>query len=137
MKTKANRHRQSGFSLTEILVVIVIIGVLVLLAMPKFSSVIIRAKTTEARIMLKHVHTLQRAYFYEHDRYCPDLPTIGFEPQTLISDGGEARYRIEITRADASVFVARAVAVVDFDHDGEFNVWEVDERGQIHQVVAD
>ena len=37
---------ESGFSLTEILVVIVIIGILILLAMPKFTSVITRAKTT-------------------------------------------------------------------------------------------
>ena len=59
----------AGFSLTELLVVIVIIGVLVLLALPRFTSVIDKTKTTEAKLQLKHLHTLQKSFFYEHDRY--------------------------------------------------------------------
>lgn len=129
--------REDGFSLTEILVVIVIIGILVLLAMPKFTSVITRAKTTEARTMLKHLHTLEQAYFYENDRYSAELNAIGFEQVKLIDNGGEARYKIEIVKADVQGFVGRAVAVVDFDKDGTFNTWEVDQSGQIKQVVAD
>ena len=37
---------QSGFSLTELMVVLVIIGVLVLLALPKLLPVVTKAKTT-------------------------------------------------------------------------------------------
>ncbi|MAT40476.1 MAG: general secretion pathway protein GspG [Ectothiorhodospiraceae bacterium] len=129
--------REDGFSLTEILVVIVIIGILVLLAMPKFTSIISRAKTTEAKIMLKHLHTLQTAYYYENDRYAMELPAIGFEANALISEGGEARYRIEMVKADQTGFLARAVATVDFDKDGTFNIWEVDQSGQIAQTTAD
>jgi type IV pilus assembly protein PilE len=132
-----NFLKEEGFSLTELLVVIVIIGILVLLAMPQFTSVITKAKTTEAKTMLKHLHTLERAYYYENDRYGGDLNEIGFEQVALITEGGEARYQIEITKAEGNQFTGKATAVVDFDKDGVFNIWEVDQNGKIKQVVAD
>ncbi|RMD47927.1 MAG: prepilin-type N-terminal cleavage/methylation domain-containing protein [Ignavibacteria bacterium] len=129
--------KEEGFSLTELLVVIVIIGILVLLALPRFTSVITKAKATEAKTMLKHLYTLQKAYYYENDRFSTSLEEIGFEQVALVTEGGDARYKIEIIHADANTFVARATAVVDFDKDGVFNVWEVDQSGKIQQVTPD
>ncbi|MGH1364871.1 MAG: type IV pilin protein [Calditrichia bacterium] len=140
MKRKSLNRRlgeEEGFSLPEILVVIVIIGILVLLAIPKFTSVISKAKTTEAKMMLKHLHTLQQSYYYENDRYGQELAAVGFAQESLVTEGGDARYRIEITKADAGHFLAKAIAVVDFDKDGTFNSWEVDQSGNIRQVIPD
>ncbi len=128
---------QSGFSLTELLVVIVIIGILAALAMPKFLSVITRAKSTEAKLMLKHVHQLQKTYYMENDIYSTDLTSIGFEPELLKTEGGTARYLIELRDVTATGFVAQATAVVDFDKDGVFNVWTVDQNGIIREEVPD
>jgi len=128
---------EEGFSLTEILVVIVIIGILVLIALPQFTSVITQAKTTEAKIMLKHLHTLQETFYYQHDRYGSELTDIGFEQNTTLDEQGEARYRIEIENAGPQGYLAKAIAVVDFDKDGVFNVWQVDQTGAIRQTVAD
>ncbi len=130
-------NKQNGFSLTEILVVIVIIGILVLLAMPRFSAVITRAKTTEAKTMLKHLHTLEEAYYYENDTYSDDLNRLGFESAALITEGGEARYRMEVVSADVNNYRARATAVIDFDRDGQFNIWEVDQSGKVKQTLPD
>jgi len=135
--TRRLREEEDGFSLPEILVVIVIIGILVLLAIPRFTSVITKAKTTEAKMMLKHLHTLQQSYYYENDRYGLELAAVGFAQEILVTEGGEARYRIEIAQADASQFLAKAIAVVDFDKDGVFNSWEVDQSGDIRQVIPD
>lgn len=128
---------EEGFSLTEILVVIVIIGILVLLALPQFTSVITQAKTTEAKIMLKHLHALQETFYYQHDRYGSALTDVGFEQKATLEEQGEARYRIEIDNASPQGYIARAVAVVDFDKDGVYNVWQVDQTGTIRQTVAD
>ncbi len=130
-------RQESGFSLTEVLVVIVIIGILILLALPRFTSVITKAKTTEAKTMLRHLYTLQKAFYYENDYFTSNLAELGFEQATLITQGGEARYKIEIITADNEKFLARATAIIDFDRDGQFNVWEVDETGKIIQSVAD
>jgi type IV pilus assembly protein PilE len=131
------RGGSAGFSLTELMVVLVIIGILTLLALPRFSAIITRAKMAEARTMLSHVHTLQRAFYYENDRYASTLLEIGFEQSPLISDGGTARYAITIENADMGGYVALATSVVDFNRNGIFNVWEVDETGRVRERTAD
>jgi len=138
MKPRARVLRaEDGFSLTELMVVLVIIGVLVLLALPRLLPIVTKAKTTEAKLMLKQVHTLQQTFKFENDRYASALSDIGFEQSKLVTDGGQARYRIEVISADLKTFVAQAVAVVDFDEDGVFNVWTVDESGVIKEKVPD
>ncbi len=128
---------QSGFSITELLVVLVIIGVLILLALPRLMPVVTKAKSTEAKLNLKQVLMLQKSFKYENDRYTNSLSEIGFEQETLITDGGSARYKIEIVESDLNAFRATATAVVDFDNDGTFNIWEVTQDGQIREVVPD
>ena len=123
--------------MTELMVVLVIIGVLVLLALPKLMPLVTKAKTTEAKLMLKQVYTLEQSYKYEHDRYSNALPDISFEQEKLTTEGGQARYKIEIVGADEKSFLAQATSVVDFDNDGTFNVWVVDETGLIKEKVPD
>ncbi len=128
---------KSGFSMVELMVVLVIIGILVLLALPKLEPIVTKAKTTEAKLMLKQVYTLEKSYKYENDHYSTSLDEIGFEQEKLVTDGGRARYKIEIVSGDDKGFVAQATAVVDFNNNGRFNVWTVDETGDIKEKVPD
>ena len=128
---------EKGFSLVELLIAIVIIGILATIAVPKYLSVTRKAKETEAKMMLSQVQTLQENYYYEFDVYSDDLIQIGFEQEKLITEDGRARYLIEIEKADAIAFTATATAVVDFDKDGVFSVWEVNEDGKILIRVPD
>lgn len=136
-KLKVLLKDESGFTLTELLVVIVIIGLLAALAIPKFMNVITKAKTTEAKLMLKQVYDLETSFYLENDTYSGSLESIGFEQEKLKTEEGRARYKIEIVEASASLFTARAIAVVDFDKDGTFNVWSVNQEGVIKEEVAD
>ena len=129
--------KQEGFSITELLVVLVIIGVLVLLALPRLLPVVTKAKTTEAKLALKQVYMLQKSYKFENDRYSSDLNQIGFEQEKFVSEGGSARYKIEIVESELNNFRATATSTVDFDNDGTFNVWEVNHDGQIKEVTPD
>jgi type IV pilus assembly protein PilE len=128
---------EEGFSLNELLVVLVIIGVLALLALPILLPTITKAKMTEAKLMLKQVYTLEQTYKYERDRYTTNLSEIGFEQSRLIAEGGQARYRIEVVSADEKTFTAKATSTVDFNDDGKFNVWVVDHTGNIKEQTPD
>ena len=133
------KKRLKAYSLTEILVVMVIIGILVLLALPNLMPLITKAKSTEAKVQLQHLQTLQKNYFFEKSKYSGNLDEIGFVQEKLSTDGsdGKANYRIEIVRADQNTFLGRATAVVDFDGDGTFNAWEIDQDKNLKEVTAD
>jgi len=133
------KKRARAYTLTEILVVLVIIGILVLLALPNLLPLITRAKSLEAKTQLAHVQTLEQSYFYEHSRYSKDLNEIGFLQDKLVTDGqdGRANYRIEIETATNAGFTAKATAVVDFNGNGTFNVWEIDQNGIPKEVTPD
>ncbi len=95
-----------AFSLTELLVVLVIIGILVLVAMPNLMPLISRAKATEAQQQLTFLHSLEKSYFYTYSRYSDDLEELGFEQAALVTDGGNANYRIEVVEAGENGFKA-------------------------------
>lgn len=126
-----------AFSLPELLVVLVIIGILVLIALPNLMPLISRAKSMEAQQQLTFLHTLEKNYFYTYSRYSSSLDEIGFEQSRLVTDGGNANYRIEIMEADEKGFRATATAVTDFDGDGEYNVWEIDQDKALKEVTKD
>lgn len=128
---------EEGFSLTELMVALVIIGILVLLALPRLMPLVTKAKTTEAKLALKQVHMLEKAYKFEYDKYSNDLASIGYEQEKLITDGGTARYKVEVEEADIKSFKAVATAVVDFDDDGVLNQWSVSEDGIITEITPD
>jgi len=126
-----------GFTLTELLVVLVIVGILVLLALPKLMPLISRAKSTEAQIALGTLHSFEKKFFYMKSKYSANLEDIDFEQEKLVTEGGSANYKIEIIEASTTGFKARATAVVDFNGNGKFNVWEIDQDKNLVEVTKD
>lgn len=121
----------------ELLIVLIIIGILVLLALPNLMPLISKAKSTEAQLQLEHIHTLEKTYFYLHSKYSSDFTEISFEPAVLTTQGGNANYQIEVIESTNTAFKARANAITDFDGDGIFNVWEVDQDKHIKEITPD
>ncbi len=134
---KKIRSKFKGFTLTELLVVLGIIGVLVVLAIPSLAPLITRTKTVEAKLQLKHVYTLEESYHYMNSRYSSDLADLGFEQEKLVTEGGNAYYRITISESSAHGFIAEATAVEDFDGDGQFNKWQIDQEQRLREVIPD
>jgi len=126
-----------AYSMTEILIVLCIIGILILMVLPNQTSVISQAKAIEAQSMLNHLYALEKSHFYRYSKYTTNFDDLGFEPSLTINDGGQAVYTIEITEAGTNSFKATATALSDFDGDGTFNVWEIDENKQLKEVTKD
>jgi type IV pilus assembly protein PilE len=126
-----------AFTLQELLIVLVIIGILVLIALPNLMPLISKAKSTEAQLQLSHVYTLEKNYFYMYSKYTVELKDIGFEQARLVTDDGNANYRLEVEVASATEFKIKAVSVTDFDGDGVYNVWEINQEKKLVEVVKD
>ncbi|MBU0650928.1 prepilin-type N-terminal cleavage/methylation domain-containing protein [bacterium] len=62
-----------GFTLIEVLIVILIVGILASLAMPQYTKLVEKAKVSEAKTMLSAIRTAEGIYFSEKDEYTEDL----------------------------------------------------------------
>ena len=138
-RNKLVNKKVQAFTLTEVLVVLVIVGILVLLALPNLMPLITKAKSTEAKIQLEHLYTLEKTYFYEKSKFSSDLTKIGFIQEKLVSESenGQANYHIEVVEASNTSFTAKATAVADFDGDGVYNVWQIDHEKNLQEVTPD
>jgi prepilin-type N-terminal cleavage/methylation domain-containing protein len=73
------RHRLSGFTLVELMIVVAIIGILASVAIPNYSRFVLRAKRSEAFVCLDGIRTSEYVYNAAFDTYVtaesnPGLP---------------------------------------------------------------
>ncbi len=95
-------NRQKGFTLIELMIVVVIIGILAALAIPRFMSATVKAKESEAKTILKQIFTLQDSYRQESGAYSAVLATIGFDVPT------NSKYVYAVDAAAGNTFTASA-----------------------------
>jgi type IV pilus assembly protein PilE len=121
-----------AFTLTELLVVLAIIGILLLVAIPNLMPVVSKARSTEAKQNLAYIHSLEKSWYMEHSKYSSDLKELGFE----IENTEDAQYSYAVSSSGAT-FTATATAVTDFDNDGQINVWTIDQSKNMEEVTPD
>ncbi|WP_196896057.1 type IV pilin protein [Aureivirga marina] len=137
MKKNKTFKKLKAYSLTEILIVLAIIGILIMLVLPKQTGVVAQAKAIEAQNMLSQLYALETNYFYRFSKYSNNLEEVGFVHEKTISEGGQAVYQITIVEASTNSFRATATALSDFDNDGVFNQWEIDHNRIMKETVKD
>ena len=126
-----------SFNLQETLIVLAIIGILLLIALPNLMPLITKAKSVEAQTQLKAIYNAERQHFYMYSKYSTDLDEIDFEAPRTVKEDGTANYTYEVIQATNNEFKARATAITDFNGNGVFNVWEIDQNGNPKEVTDD
>ncbi len=127
----------AAFSLAELVFVLGIIAILYMLVMPNQAGVVGQAKALEAKSNLNQVFALQKNYFFMYSKYSNSLTDINFEQNRLVTENGQSNYRIQIIEATNTSFVAQAESVTDFDADGVFNVWTINQDKELIETVKD
>ena len=87
--------------------------------------------------VLNKVYELEMAYKEMFGYYTDNLYALVFIQDTLVTEGGKANYKVSLLEVTDSTFIATAISVVDFDRDGKFNTWTVNETGVITELVDD
>jgi len=82
--TKIISQKVPAFNLQELLVVLVIMGILLLLALPNLMPPISKTKSLEAQTQLKHISNLEKQYFFMHSNYNADFNSIDFEAPKIV-----------------------------------------------------
>ncbi len=98
-------RRLGGFSLIELMAVLLIIGILGAIAVPGYRQYVIRAHRTEAKTSLLRLAANQERHYLRNNTYTDDLAALGFGAG--VSENGV--YTLAVPIADATTFQAVAV----------------------------
>lgn len=60
---------KKGFTLIEVLVVVLIIGILTSVALPQYQKAILKSRLTQAKTLARAVAEAQEVYYATHNRY--------------------------------------------------------------------
>ena len=127
--SRMKRLRQ-GFSLLEVMIVVVIIGILATLAYPSLEGYLQRSKQTEAKVGLSAVYTAQKIYFAINQTYADSLSNLDVQLET----GGSSRYSITLTGSSSSF---TATAKGNLDDDAVLDIWTIDQNKTLQNTVSD
>ena len=83
MKTRADqsngRRRQAGYTVMDMMVVVVIMGVLASLGFNQYSKYIARSRRPETVVAFRAIATAQREYLLTHGKFAGTFSALGFK----------------------------------------------------------
>ena len=135
------KSNQKGFTLIELMIVVVIIGILAALAIPRFMAATVKTKQSEAKAILKQIYVNQRTYLQQsvnNSYYIPAGPASAANPNAFntiwIEIMNNAKYTYTIV-ATPTNFTATATA--NIDDDVIIDTWTIDDNGTLTNTIND
>ena len=77
--------KQKGFSLIEIMVVVVIVGILAAVAIPNYQNYVVKGNRAAAQAFMVEVANLEKQYLLDARTYAADLATLGMTAPADVS----------------------------------------------------
>jgi len=89
-KTDRVASHQTGVTLIELLIALVLLSIIAASAYPSYTQYVIRAKRTAGKSVLLQVADRQQQYFMDNKRYANSLTTLGYDANPfMVGDDGD------------------------------------------------
>ena len=69
--------RERGFTLIELMIVVIIVAILTAVALPSYLAQIQKSRRAEAKSVLTQISTMQQQFRTEQNRFTADLTDLG------------------------------------------------------------
>lgn len=121
--------RQKGYTLVELMVVVIIVAILGMIGVPSYRAYMIRSQRTEAKDALVRLASNQEKFYLQNMTYTADLNELGFDGVTGLTDTG--LYELAVN-ANQTTWSATAVpsAGAGMAADDECQLFGIDETGE-------
>ena len=125
------RSEQGGFSLLELLVVIVVLGLLLSIAIPNYSAYVERSRRSDARSALLEIASAQERIYFERNQYTGTVTDVWSHQVDGNSVSSEGFYTITValTDDDPNRFTATATARGKQAGDEDCTSFSIDDTG--------
>ncbi len=134
----SGKNKEKGFTLIELMIALVIVGILAATAIPRFMIATNRAKQSEAKQLLKQIYAMQHAYRQEYNVYPSYAATTPGTASSWADIGVEfqasARYAY-VCVGGANTFTATATA--NLDDDATVDTWTINQTGALNCTIND
>ena len=138
------KKSQSGFTLMELMAVVVIMGILMSIAMPSYQSFVTKSRRTDAQGALATFASAMERHHTNNNTYAgagsggADTGSPGIFPSETSIEGGTKFYDLTIVSASASAFTLRATPKNGQDGDGIIEInslgvksWDENDDGDV------
>lgn len=98
-------NSRRGFTLLELMIVVVVLGILASVAVPQYLKTVEKAHISEALSMLGQIRSAEARYYAEYRTYSSSLNTLDFSPTDT---SGLPSYTYAVDSATANDFCLRA-----------------------------
>jgi type IV pilus assembly protein PilE len=134
MNMKHKRRLQAGFTLVELVVTMAILGILVSIAIPAYTSYVQKGNRPSAKTALLELASRQESYYALNNAYASQATTLGYSVSSIpvpsssqnyytvtvasVSSGTVPGYTLQATPVTGSVQASDACAIYQLDHLG-------------------
>lgn len=113
-----NLSAQRGFSMIELMIVMVIAAILASIAVPSYQNFVTRTKRAQAKSLLLQVADKQEQFFLDNKRYAATMTDLGYSANPFYIDNSgdpqassstDSIYKIEFSATTNTTYTAAAV----------------------------